>query len=126
MTTAEKLRGPKIGGRQNIWGGRFSCEFRVVLLRNGPVLLQKLRLFRIGVFMRERPQYMADIVRSIELLEARAARMGTKLCVRMNGSTGFEQAGGGSGGTSCLSRLPNFFRGHVDILGSRKIQRRII
>jgi len=40
---------PKIsGGRknwpaENIWGGRFSCEFRVVLLRNGAVLLQRLR-----------------------------------------------------------------------------------
>jgi len=38
-------------------------------------------------FMRERPQYMADIVRSIELAERKAARLGYPLCVRMNGST---------------------------------------
>jgi hypothetical protein len=37
-------------------------------------------------FMRDRVNYMRDVVRSIELEAARAARKGMKLCVRMNGS----------------------------------------
>lgn len=38
-------------------------------------------------FMRDRKAYMRDIVRSIELLEAKARREGLLLCVRLNGST---------------------------------------
>lgn len=38
-------------------------------------------------FMRERPMYMHDVVRAIELLEAKALRLRLKLCVRLNGST---------------------------------------
>src|SRR6266516_1499260 len=38
-------------------------------------------------FMRERPEYMRDFVRSIELLQRQAGRLGFKLCIRPNGST---------------------------------------
>jgi len=37
--------------------------------------------------MRDRRGYMADIVRSIELLQAQATKAGKKLCVRLNGSS---------------------------------------
>ena len=38
-------------------------------------------------FMRDRANYMRDVIRSIELLVAKAAKLGVKLCVRMNGSS---------------------------------------
>lgn len=38
-------------------------------------------------FMKERKAYMVDVVRSIELAEIKAQKLGLKLCVRMNGST---------------------------------------
>lgn len=38
-------------------------------------------------FMRSRAQYMADVVRSIELMQLRASKLGKALCVRMNGSS---------------------------------------
>jgi hypothetical protein len=38
-------------------------------------------------FMKDRANYMADVVRSIEREIARPERLGKKLCVRMNGST---------------------------------------
>ena len=52
--------------------------------------MNSVRLSRIAKarrFMRERPAYMRDVVRSIELVCARAKRMGFKPCVRMNGSS---------------------------------------
>jgi hypothetical protein len=38
-------------------------------------------------FMRDRKAYVADIVKAIELAQKKAASMGLKLCVRLNGST---------------------------------------
>lgn len=38
-------------------------------------------------FMRDRAAYMVDVVKSIEAEQRKAARLGKKLCVRMNGST---------------------------------------
>lgn len=38
-------------------------------------------------FMRDRKAYMRDVVRSIELAQAKAEKLDLKLCVRMNGST---------------------------------------
>ena len=38
-------------------------------------------------FMLERPAYMRDVVRSIELAERKAVRLRMQLCIRMNGST---------------------------------------
>jgi hypothetical protein len=45
------------------------------------------RLDKARRFMRDRKGYMADIVRSLELEQDKAARLGKKLCVRLNGST---------------------------------------
>lgn len=38
-------------------------------------------------FMRDRKGYMTDIVHAVELAQRKAARLGLKLCVRLNGST---------------------------------------
>jgi len=52
--------------------------------------MNSVRLSRIAKarrFMRDRAAYMRDVIRSIELVVARANRMGFKPCVRMNGSS---------------------------------------
>lgn len=45
------------------------------------------RLDKARRFMRERKAYMVDIVKSIELEQHKANRLGKRLCVRLNGST---------------------------------------
>lgn len=45
------------------------------------------RIVKAQRFMRERNAYVRDVVRSIELLQGKARKMGKKLCVRLNGST---------------------------------------
>ena len=52
--------------------------------RNG---VRKSRIEKARRFMRDRANYLKDIVRSIELLESKANRLNLKLCVRLNGST---------------------------------------
>lgn len=49
--------------------------------------VRQSRIDKARRFMRDRKAYMRDVVRSIELEQARAAKLGLKLCVRMNGST---------------------------------------
>jgi hypothetical protein len=52
--------------------------------------LNSVRLSRIVKakrFMKDRKNYMKDVVRSIELAINKANKLGLKLCVRMNGST---------------------------------------
>lgn len=49
--------------------------------------VRQSRIEKARRFMRDRAAYMRDVVRSIELAEIKARRMGLKLCVRMNGST---------------------------------------
>jgi hypothetical protein len=49
--------------------------------------VRQSRIDKAHRFMRDRKAYMRDVVRSIELLERKAAREGLALCVRMNGST---------------------------------------
>jgi hypothetical protein len=49
--------------------------------------VRQSRMDKARRFMRDRAAYMRDVVRSIELAERKAARMGLQLCVRMNGST---------------------------------------
>ena len=52
--------------------------------------MKSVRLSRIQKakrFMRERKEYMRDVVRSIELLEIKAHKLGLNLCVRLNGSS---------------------------------------
>ena len=49
--------------------------------------VRQSRIDKARRFMRDRAAYMADVVRSIELAERKAQRMGLRLCVRMNGST---------------------------------------
>lgn len=45
------------------------------------------RIDKARRFMRDRAAYMRDVVRSIELAQGKAKRLGKRLCVRMNGST---------------------------------------
>lgn len=49
--------------------------------------VRKSRADKARRFMRDRQAYLKDVFRAIELLVARADRMGMKLCIRMNGST---------------------------------------
>jgi hypothetical protein len=49
--------------------------------------VRQSRMDKARRFMRDRAGYMRDVVRSIELAERKARRMGLSLCVRMNGST---------------------------------------
>lgn len=49
--------------------------------------VRQSRMDKARRFMKDRAAYMRDVVRSIELAERKAARMGLRLCVRMNGST---------------------------------------
>ena len=49
--------------------------------------VRQSRLDKSRRFMRDRRAYMRDVVKSIELLQRRAARMFLLLCVRMNGAT---------------------------------------
>lgn len=49
--------------------------------------VRQSRIDKARRFMRDRKVYMQDVVKSIELAEKRAAKLGFKLCVRMNGST---------------------------------------
>ena len=49
--------------------------------------VRKSRRDKAVRFMRDRKAYVADVVRSIELAEIKAAKLGLKLCVRLNGSS---------------------------------------
>jgi hypothetical protein len=49
--------------------------------------VRQSRIDKARRFMRDRVNYMKDVVRSIELVCARAKRMGFKPCVRMNGAS---------------------------------------
>jgi hypothetical protein len=49
--------------------------------------VRQSRIDKARRFMRDRKAYMADIVRSIELEQAKAFKLGKELCVRLNGST---------------------------------------
>ncbi len=51
-----------------------------------PAVVQS-RIDKARRFMKDRNAYMRDVVRSIELAQRKAKRMGLRLCVRMNGST---------------------------------------
>ncbi len=49
--------------------------------------VRQSRLDKARRFMRDRKGYMHDIVRSIELMELKAQRLGKALCIRLNGSS---------------------------------------
>jgi len=49
--------------------------------------VRKSRKAKARRFMRDRANYMRDMVRSIELIEQRAQRHGKQICFRLNGST---------------------------------------
>ena len=49
--------------------------------------VRKSRVVKARRFMKERPQYMCDFIRSIQLLVKRAKRIRKKLCIRPNGAT---------------------------------------
>lgn len=75
--------------------------------------VRQSRIDKARRFMKDRAAYMRDVVRSIELGEAKARRMGLRLAVRMNGSTdiAFE-------GIACErdgKRFPNLMLAFPDI-----------
>lgn len=49
--------------------------------------VRKSRIDKARRFMRDRAAYLADVVRATEQAERKAARLGLRLCVRLNGST---------------------------------------
>lgn len=49
--------------------------------------VRRSRIEKARRFMTDRAAYLADIVRATELVERKAARLGLRLCVRLNGST---------------------------------------
>ena len=49
--------------------------------------VRRSRIEKARRFMTDRAAYLADVVRATELVERKAARLGLKLCVRLNGST---------------------------------------
>jgi hypothetical protein len=49
--------------------------------------VRQSRVDKARRFMRDRAAYMRDVIRSIELVVERAARLGFKPCVRLNGSS---------------------------------------
>ncbi len=49
--------------------------------------VRKSRIDKAIRFMTDRKAYMVDVVRSIELAQAKARRMRLRLCVRLNGSS---------------------------------------
>ena len=68
--------------------GWFSGQSAMVAdLENGTNSVRKSRIDKTRRFMHARAAYMADVVRSIELLQTKAAKHGLLLCVRLNGSS---------------------------------------
>ena len=67
--------------------GWYSGQASMVARETDINSVRQSRIDKARRFMRDRAAYMADVVRSIELAERKAARMGLRLCVRMNGST---------------------------------------
>jgi len=49
--------------------------------------VRQSRVDKARRFMTDRAGYLRDVVRSIELLQAKAAKLGVKLCIRLNGSS---------------------------------------
>lgn len=50
-------------------------------------VVRESRITKARRFMRDRANYMRDVVRSVELAQDRAKRLERKLCVRLNGSS---------------------------------------
>ena len=75
--------------------------------------VRKSRIDKARRFMRDRAAYMRDVVRSIELAQGKARRMGLKLCVRMNGST--DIAWEGIACTRGDTRFPNLMLAFPDV-----------
>lgn len=69
--------------------------------------VRKSRADKARRFMRDRQTYLRDVVRSIELLAAKARRMRLKLCVRMNGSTDIAWEGVRHNGLSVYDTFPD-------------------
>jgi len=69
--------------------------------------VRKSRIDKSRRFMRDRPNYMKDVVRSIELVVARAKRMGFKPCIRMNGSSDIAWEGIRHEGKTVFELFPN-------------------
>lgn len=68
--------------------GWFSGQASMVAdLERGSNSVRASRIAKAQRFMHDRAAYMADVVRSIELLLAKATKAGKRLCVRLNGSS---------------------------------------
>ena len=87
--------------------------------------VRQSRMDKARRFMRDRAAYMRDVVRSIELAERKAARMGLALCVRMNGSTDISWEGiacerGGARFRNLMDAFP-----HIQFVDYTKIASRM-
>ncbi len=70
--------------------------------------VRQSRIDKARRFMRDRAAYMRDVVRSIELAQRKAAKLGLRLCVRMNGSTDIAWEGVKTdNGQSLMQRFPS-------------------
>ena len=68
--------------------GWFSGQSAMVAnLETGLNSVRQSRIQKTKRFMHTRAEYMRDVVRSIELLQTKAAKHGLLLCVRLNGSS---------------------------------------
>jgi hypothetical protein len=70
--------------------------------------VRQSRIDKARRFMKDRAAYMRDVVRSIELAQAKASREGLRLCVRLNGSTDIGWEGVRiDGGRTLMQRFPD-------------------
>lgn len=74
-------------GCRHLCLGEHSGQAGMVARWNQLNSVRRSRRDKARLFMRARAAYMAHVVRSIELAEHKAQRLGLQLCVRMNGST---------------------------------------
>ena len=81
--------------------------------------VRKSRVQKARRFMRDRANYLKDVVRSIELAELAAKRKGKKLCVRLNGSTDIAWESVKYDGQSIIDRFS-----HVQFVDYTKIASR--
>ena len=77
------------------------------------------RVVKARRFIEDRQAYMADVIRSIELLVAKARRADKKLCIRMNGSSDIAWEGIRVQGRTLFELFPN-----VDFVDYTKNPRR--
>jgi len=69
--------------------------------------VRKSRKDKARRFMRDRANYLKDVKRSIELLQAKADKLGVKLCIRLNGSSDIAWEGIRYNGLNMFDTFPD-------------------